>query len=456
MTPTSRRALALVLVVAWVMPAFAAGRRPYGAAIEVPVRDFAGLGDPFLAETRSARLVASLVHGHLLRTSGGEVVPELATTTGTWSGDTLTLTLADTARFHDGRFVEVSDVIASWRRLQSLGDQSPVGRLAQAVQVSDAGHRNVAFTARGAAVDEVRALLARPEVAVLSRGLVGVGCGAFKPTPGDGDRRTLIAWDGHAQGRPWLQEVRLRRVSAEREEAAFRFGEVELGFEPPRVASANTGSVRGGWTSWLVVFHPRWRGANAQGFRGWVHASALDARLGRYVDGRSLPGDVPWPEGLSPAAPIPIGARSGMGRDELVVAYLDGDPESAELAKVVRDVVRPATRIDARATPVRGLDFGNARSAGDPPWDLALVRIEWASLTRAQAAHELARALGLSGPSGADVLGRRVADWSKGVVQRTDTLAVVHVERPALLHAKIRGVVSAGPLPDLVQAWAVR
>ena len=60
------------------------------------------------------------------------------------------------------------------------------------------------------------------------------------------------------------------------------------------------------------------------------------------------------------------------------------------------------------------------------------------------------------GPSGADVLGRRVADWSKGVVQRTDTLAVVHVERPALLHAKIRGVVSAGPLPDLVQAWAVR
>lgn len=449
------RALTSIFVAALVMPASAAGRRPYGAAIEIPVRDFAGLGDPYLAETRSARMVASLVHGHLLRMSDGDVVPELATSTGVWSGDTLTLTLADTARFHDGRAVEVSDVVASWKRLQGLGEQSPVGRLAQALQVSDAGHRSVAFSARGAAVEEVRALLARPEVAILARG-AGVGCGAFKPMPGEGDRRTLVAWEGHAQGRPWLQEVRLRRVSAEREEAAFRFGEVELGFEPPRVAAANTSTVRGGWTSWLVVFHPRWRGANAQGFRGWVHASALDARLGRYVDGRSLPADVPWPESLSPAAPVPIGARAGMGRDELVVAYLDGDVESAELAKVVRDVIRPATRIDARVSPVRGLDFGNARGAIDPPWDLALVRIEWAALTRAQAAYELARALGLSGPSAADVLGRRIGDWAKGIVQRTDALAVVHVERPALLHAKIRGVVPAGPLPDLVQAWAVR
>ncbi len=449
-------AVAIIAMAALIAQANAAGRRPYGAAIEVPVRDFAGLGDPFLAETRSARLVASLVHGHLLRMADGTVMPELATSVGTWSGDTLTLTIADTARFHDGRVVEPSDVIASWKRLQSLGDQSPVGRLAQAVQVSDLGFRNVAFTARGANADEVRALLARPEVAILSRGQAGLGCGAFKPVPGEGDRRTLVAWEGHAQGRPWLQEVRLRRVSAEREEAAFRFGEVELGFEPPRVASATTSSVRGGWTSWLVVFHPRWRGANAQGFRGWVHAAALDARLGRYVDGRSLPADVPWPEGLSPVTPTPIGARAGIGRDELVVAYLDGDTESAELAKVVRDVVRPATRIDARVMPVRGLDFSNTRSAGDPPWDMALVRIEWASLTRAQAAHELARALGLSGPSGPDVLGRRVGDWSKGVVQRTEALAAVHVERPALLHAKIRGVVPAGPLPDLVQAWAVR
>ena len=444
--------------------AWGAGRRPYGAAIEVPVRDFSGLADPHVVETRSGRLVASLVHGHLFRVVDGVYVPDLALGLGTWSGDALTVTLADTARFHDGSAVEASDVIASWKRIAALGDQSAIGKLAQAVQVSDLGSRTVVFSARGGVADEVRALLARPEAAILSRGQPGIGCGAFKPAvlatvtgkpaPPDSERRTLVAWEGHALGRPWLQEIRLRRVSAEREEAAFRFGEVELAFEPPRMTPAGATTVRGGWTSWLVIFHPRFRGPSGAPFRGWVHAASLDARLGRYVDGRSLPGEVPWPEPLAPSESKPLGAKAAVGRDQLVVAFTEGETDSEELARSVRDVVRPGARLDARVQAVRGLDLALARSAADPSWDLAIVRWEWASLTRAQAAHELARALGLSSPSGADVLARRVGDWARGVVQRTDALAIVHAERPAILHSKIHGVVPSGPLPDLVQGWS--
>ncbi len=453
-------ALALVALVpagGVLAPASGAGRRPYGAALEVPVRDFSGLADPHLVESRSGRLVASLVHGHLFRAVDGGFLPDLAAGPGTWSGDALTVTIADTARFHDGRAVEASDVVASWKRLAALGDQSPIGKLAQAVQVSELGARVVVFLARGGVVEEVKALLARPEAAILARGQPGVGCGPFKPAPADGERRVLVAWEGHAQGRPWLQEVRLRRVSAEREEAAFRFGEVELAFEPPRMTPAAATTVRGGWTSWLVVFHPRFRGAGGAAFRGWVHAASLEARLGRYVDGRSLPGDVPWPEPLSPVDAKPLGTRPAVARDQLVVAFTEGEVDSDELARSLRDVVRPGARVDARVLPVRGLDLGLAKSAADPAWDLAIVRWEWASLTRAQAAHELARALGVSGaagPSGADVLGRRVGDWARGVVQRTDALAIVHVERPAILHSKIRGVMPSGPLPDLVQGWS--
>jgi len=460
--------LALVAVAIAPETAIGAGRRPYGAAIEVPVRDFSGLADPHVVESRSGRLVASLVHGHLFRAVDGAFVPDLAVGPGAWAGDALTVTLADTARFHDGRAVEAADVVASWRRLAALGDQSPIGKLAQAIQVSDLGPRVVVFTARGGVAEEVRALLARPEAAILARGQPGVGCGPFKPEVvggGEGERRVLVAWEGHALGRPWLQEVRLRRVSAEREEAAFRFGEVELAFEPPRITPTGATTVRGGWTSWLVVFHPRFRGSAGAAFRGWVHAASLDARLGRYVDGRSLPGDVPWPpqgwrsldsgpEPLAPIEPKSLGARAAVGRDQLVVAFTEGETDSEELARALRDVVRPAARVDARAQPVRGLDLALAKSASDPTWDIAIVRWEWASLTRAQAAHELARALGINGPPAADVIGRRVSDWARGVVHRTDALAIVHAERPAILHAKIRGVVPSGPLPDLVQGWS--
>lgn len=458
MRTRARRLLLAVCALALGLGSAAqgAGRRPYGGAIDVPVRDLSGLADPHLVTTRSGRLVASLVHGRLYRVVGSTIVPDLAAGPGTWSADVLTVPLSAHARFHDGRPVEPADVVASLERLQALGDKSPIGRIAQGLQVSEArGARAVVIAARGAVPDEVRALLARPEAAILPRGRPGVGAGPFRPKgPGAAERLVLVAWEGHARGRPWLQEVRLEIVPAAREEAAFRFGEIELAFEPLRSTPAGAWSVRGGWTSWFAILAPRDRGEGGAAVRAWVRRAMLEARLGRYVDGRTSSAATPWPEAIAPISSAAERRTGAVARETIVVAYADGEPGSEELAKAVRDVLRPAARTDARVTVVRGLDAANALAAREPAWDVALVRWEWAALTKAQAAFELAYALGLEGPSAHEVLGRRVGEWARRVVERDAALAVVHVERPATLRGKIRGVEPSGPLPELVDAWS--
>lgn len=447
--------MALVLVVAGSSAAGAAGRRPYGGALDVPVSDYSGLVDPHLVTTRSGRLVASLVHGHLFRVVGSEILPDLVADSGDWAQGALTLELVAGARFHDGSAVTSADVVASIRRLAAFGRQSSLGELVGALTVSQDGARKVVIKApAGSVADEVRALLARPEVAILKGGKPAIGCGAFKPGSAAEGRRVLVSWDGYAGGRPWIQEVRLVQVASGREEAAFRFGEVELAFEPLRMTPSGTTRVSGGWTSWLAVLHPRFRGAGGNALRAWLQRAAIDARLGRYVDGRSAAGRVPWPSALAPVTAAAPERQATPRRDHVVVAFAEGESDSAELARAVRDVMRPVARIGARIQPIAGLDARTAWDVADPPWDVALIRWDWAALTHAQAAFELAWLMGARGPSGAAVLARKTADWARGLVSRYDALAFVHVERPASLHASIRGAVPAGTLPYLVEAWS--
>lgn len=437
-----------LLGVVTVGSAEAAGRRPYGGSLDVAVRDFTGLADPHVVETRSGRLVADLVHARLFRLEDGRILGELADGPGVQSGDTLLVNLSAGARFHDGAPVESGDVVASLRRLATLADGSPIGRLVAALSISAQGPRVVQISMpRGAVADEVRLLLARPEAAILRQGKVGAG--PMRPLPGDGDRRTLVAWDGYALGRPWLQEVRLVRVRAEREEAALRFGDVEVAFEKPeRAVAANT--LRAGHASWLVVFHPRYRGQVA--LRGFVRQAILDARLSRYVDGRNSSAELPWPVPLAPTSPPARTAHSATGRAGLVVAYPEGGGE--ELARALRDALSPIAMGQARVAPLTG-SISPAR-ASDPPWDVALVKLEWASLSKSQAAFELARALALEPPRAELVLARKVSDWASALVARHDAVAAAHVEVDAWVTTKVGGVGSEGPLPDLQRGYRAR
>lgn len=442
----TRIALAVAFFAALASGANAAGRRPYGGSVDVAVRDLSGLSDPHVVDSRSGRLVADLVHTRLFRLVDGRLLGELSVGPGQVAGETLTVTLVDGARFHDGTPIESGDVVASLKRIATLGDASPIGKLIGVLGVSAQGPRTVAVVMpRGASVDEVRLLLARPEAAIVRQGRIGAG--PFKVVPGEGDKRVLVAWEGYALGRPWLQEVRLAKVTAAREEAALRFGDVEVGFEKPERPVAAQ-SLKAGHASWLIVFHPRHRGQTS--FRGFVRQAVLDARLSRYVDGRSSPAENPWPPSLAPVVAPTRTAHSTTGRAGLVVAF---PPDGEELARALRDALSPITSGNAKVAPLTG---NQPARASDPPWDLALVKLEWASLSKSQAAFELARALAIETPRPELVLSRKVGDWANAVLSRHDAVAAAHIEVEAWVTQRLGGVGAKGPLPDLNSGYRTR
>lgn len=449
--------------------AHAGGRRPYGGTVEVPVRDFGAAIDPHLARGRDGRLVASLAHCHVFRLEEGRVVPEAAQGNGSFANGVLTVTLQDGARFHDGSPVMASDVVASWSRLGDLreADGGAIGGLAAAVRASEAGPRAVAFTGpRGVLLEELRALLARPEAAILKGGrpVLGGGCGAFRPrVPFEGDRRMLDAFVGHAEGRPWLGGVRLRRVpSAAAEEAAFRYGEVDIGFVAPTLVPAGATQRPLGWSTYFAVLRPRLRGIEVVGTRRAIAGLARDARLGRYVEGRAESAEGPWPAPLVPGAPgtrrypATSGARAG-AVDGFVIGYAPtgvSEGDAQELARALRDTVRPLAGEAVRVVAVAGgLDAMTAARAAAPEWDAAIVRWDWGALTEAQAAWELAQALDLRGLAAADVLTGRVAGFAEAVASEVRALALVHVPNALWVGASVHGVQRAGVLPDLANAW---
>ncbi|MFO0747395.1 MAG: hypothetical protein U1F43_17260 [Myxococcota bacterium] len=132
------------------------------------------------------------------------------------------------------------------------------------MKASEAGPRAVAFAfGRGAQLDEVMALLARPEAAVLHGGrpVSGAGCGPFRAasaTPDSSGRLLLQAFAGHPEGRPWLDQIRVK-VQADAESAlatSFRYGEIDLAWEPVAGGPVGAANLGGGWASWMAVVRP--------------------------------------------------------------------------------------------------------------------------------------------------------------------------------------------------------
>ncbi len=137
----------------------------------------------------------------------------------------------------------------------------------------------------------------------------------------------------------------------------------------------------------------------------------------------------PWPARLAatdrvttPPLTIPRLAR-------LNVAYPAGAEDLAELARALRDALGGLAGGSARAVAVPGLDAPTAR-AGDPEWDLALVRHDWGGTDRGQAAMELAFTLGLEPPTAANALRGALKRWAGSVVEDALALPVLHYRRP--------------------------
>ena len=454
-------ALALLASITVAPPADAAGRRVYAGRVIIPVSDFGGVADPHLAHGRDGRLFAALAHCHLLRPDDrGGVAGELARD-ATWQGRSLTLTLVDGARFHDNRTViRAGDVVASLRRIAALGDRSPWSSAVAALGLREIDPLRLVITApRGTSEAELRALLARPELAVLRGGRPGdgAGCGPFRPAGGDAVTRRFEAFDGNPAGRPWLDAVIARRVADDdAEQSAFVFGDIDLAFgDGPRSRRIGR-AVDDSRVTFFALPHPRFRGSEAVELRKAIAAFARAERLGRYVEGRATAPSSPWPAGLAPTG-TELGRPAAFPQlPGLTIAFDADDRELGDLARALRDSLRQLTAGTARVVPVSGLGLAAARALKSPDWDLALVRHRWAAATPAQAALELAWALGLAPPSAEQALSGKVKTWSDGVVRAATAVPVLHVVRPVIVRPGLALEPGAAGLPDLAETWRPR
>jgi len=451
-------------------PAWAAGRRAYGGSLRVPVGDFLGVRDPHAARTPSQRLAASLAHGRLLRDRGAGFAGALAQGPGTFARGTLSLRLRPTARFHDGARVRSSDVVASLRRATHRG---PLGPLVAALRVEAGVPGEVRVRGpRGARAGVLRALLARPELAILEGGCPGLGrgCGPFRPDQPQGKSLDLLAYDAFSLGRPWLDRVRLVQVSdAHAQVSGLRFGALDLAWAPSVAYRGVDTRDLGSWRTVFLVPAARWRGAGARGLRRRLARLAAARSLAPYVPWKVAPGTTLLPPGLGGGeARSPKGAAVTSPGSVLTLAFPAGDPVLASLARVLRDRAASGLGREARVVPVEGLDDAGAAApaAGESAaWDFALVTVDWAATHPALARWELAarfaagpgaplwlsgRASGAqgAGPSLARaVLRGRGRRWLAAATASQGVVPVLHARRRAFARRGTALAVRGGASP---------
>lgn len=459
--PPLSAALAAVAGVALMASGAAegAGRRPYHGQVTLPVGGLLGATDPHAVRDPDDRVLASLVHARLLAPDGaGGVVPELADPPAP-SGRGLLFTLVDGATFHDGSLLRPADVVASLARAAQVADKAGLGALLAALTVTEVDGKVLVTPPRGAAPAEVLALLARPEAAILEGGRPGAGRGAgpFRPA-GDGARAwRLEAFAGAARGRPWLDAVQLERVAdGEAERTAFAYGELDLSYQDSARGRRVGRLVPSGKVTYLAIPNPRYGGDAASDLRRAVAVLAARARLGRFVEARAVEGDGLWPPAIGPiedAVPAPAAAPT---LPALTIAYRADDRELGDLARALRDTLRPLVTGTARVLPVPGLDAAAARAARSPDWDFALVRHVWAATTPSQAALELATVVGLAPPDASSVLAGDVRRWAELTARRARAIPVLHCDAPLLVRPGLEVAPEAPGVPDLADGWRAR
>ncbi|MFT7582428.1 MAG: hypothetical protein ACI9MR_004110, partial [Myxococcota bacterium] len=212
-------------------------------------------------------------------------------------------------------------------------------------------------------------------------------------------------------------------------------------------------ALPGGHASYIALFAPRHRGEAGQGLRLTMLAQRSRGRLDRFVQARATIAAGPWPKALAPTRQTYTPMRSPPAIGSVKIAFPAGSGDLEALARVLRDQLAPYVGGTVRVVAEPGLTAVSARDTRTPPWDLALVRHEWAALSKFQAASELALAVGVTPPKASDVLARRTRRWSNALVSDALGVAIMHIERPVLLRRPlVLPPISAG-VPDLNQAW---
>ncbi len=454
--------LSLLLMGVAAPSSWGAGRAPYGGVLRLPLDAgyVLAVNDPHQAATASQRLVARLVHCRLFAINAvGAPTPELARRSFVKDG-ALVVDLIPGARFHDGSAITAASVIASLKRVRELRASSPMAALVAHIRPREVGPDRVSIDLPpGVRSATVRRLLARPELSVLAGGEPGTGrgCGAFRPTAVTRRATTLQAFDGHARGRPRLDRVTLTQVNgAARHVEYFVFGRVDVSFETSHRFPRSVKPLGVGRSSTVFAFvHPRWAPGQRARVRQRLWRAATSQPLARFLPWDASMAKSPWPPEMSPTSRT-LDARKATGRLDdvgpVIIAYPKGDTALADLARVLRDRIRPIVK-GARILAVQDVSLAHAAVPGAPvsaassepaQWHLGLGVYDWAAVDKAQAAWEASSVLKAGGLGALQALSGRVRRWADRVVSETRLLPLVHVRRPVYHRGAFRLVPGSG------------
>ena len=454
------------LLISSLSPANAAGRKPYGGSLTVPLRHVGGVLDPHQkAVDRSGRLGAELAHCRLLRAGANERIEgELAES---WQfkargkRGTLEVGLRRGGSFHNEQPILARHVEHSLKRYKGLGGERWLKDLLREVEVERPDPRTLRLTVptrRGGHATTQRRLLrllARPELAVVhvNRGRLS-GCGPFQPST---RRNVLQAFNGHPLGRPLLDSIHLKSLTdPKEEEILYRDGTLDMSFvgnrELVRGLSANVKA----YSTLLLLPAPYLRVAGRSKLRHTLYRLMKRQPLSRRIKrhGAAVIADGIWPRALS-AMGRPPRHPAGTLNGEIAIAYPKGNEELRKVAALVRDVVRQSFNLtNVSSPPVAGLTLREAIDAERPNWDFALVLLHWSAHTPDQAIFEAKVKLDLQDSLSAKdfFVGARVRSRASRWHRTLPAIPLLHIERRAHHREDLTVAPSVGE-PDFSNSW---
>jgi len=220
-----------VLALALVSVAHAETRPRYGGAVEASLLGAPATLDPVMAQSHAELTAVDLLFDTLYRIGpNGGVQPHLAAGLPVGDGPKLRIPLRKGVRFHDGTELTAADVVASLERVRTSPARWTLAPVASLRADGDA----VELVLR-APIGDLASFLAMPATAITKSGRAPgerpIGSGPFRVDRLDAANRrlSLVAFDDHFAGRPYLDQLALRWYDTTDGEARrFETGEAQL------------------------------------------------------------------------------------------------------------------------------------------------------------------------------------------------------------------------------------
>lgn len=139
----------------------------------------------------------------------------------------------------------------------------------------------------------------------------------------------------------------------------------------------------------------------------------------------------------------------------MLIHFPRGSDEWRLVAASVRDTLQRHFGTTVSALPADGLTPYTASSARRPPWDFALVVLDWSAHTQEQAAYEAMVALDLPDLPPSSYFAGHVKAWASKQNARLRAIPLLHVERK-LFHKGRSALAPGVEIPRLSDSWVIK